>query len=154
MSTTLFPAFALLMVLITLSWSQPGKAAPTLDDANLERAAGNVGNRLLAAEEHEALCPPMLLGCPPGTTQTRDGNDENGCPQYSCVGVSRCPPMLLGCPPGAKQTEDGIDENGCPQYSCVGVSRCPPYLLGCPPGTTQTEDGIDERGCPTYTCKA
>jgi len=39
MSTTSFLAFALLVVLITLSWSQPGKAAPILDNADPERAA-------------------------------------------------------------------------------------------------------------------
>jgi len=39
MSTTSFLAFALLVVLITLSWSQPGKAAPTSDDADPARAA-------------------------------------------------------------------------------------------------------------------
>merc|ERR1712212_382801 len=40
MSTTSFLAFALLVVLINLSWSQPGKAAPTDPErAALERAA-------------------------------------------------------------------------------------------------------------------
>jgi len=39
MSSTSFLAFAMLVVLITLSWSQPGKAAPTWAKANPERAA-------------------------------------------------------------------------------------------------------------------
>jgi len=41
MSTTSFLAFALLVVLITLSLSQPGKAIPNSADADPERAAGN-----------------------------------------------------------------------------------------------------------------
>jgi len=39
MSNMSFLAFAMLVVLITLSWSQPGKAAPTWAKANPERAA-------------------------------------------------------------------------------------------------------------------
>jgi len=40
MSSTPFLASAMLVVLITLSWSQPGKAAPTLADVDPERDAG------------------------------------------------------------------------------------------------------------------
>jgi len=40
MSTTSFLTFATLLVLMTLSWSQPGEAAPTSDDGHPERAAG------------------------------------------------------------------------------------------------------------------
>jgi len=39
MSTASFLTFATLLVLMTLSWSQPGEAAPTSDDGNPERAA-------------------------------------------------------------------------------------------------------------------
>merc|ERR1712055_1081757 len=40
MSTASFLTFATLLVLMTLSWSQPGEAAPTSDDGHPERAAG------------------------------------------------------------------------------------------------------------------
>jgi len=53
MSSTPFLASAMLVVLITLSWSQPGKAAPTLADADPERAAG--GKRQAAPYNKEGL---------------------------------------------------------------------------------------------------
>ena len=40
MTTASFLTFATLLVLMTLSWSQPGEAAPTSDHSNPERAAG------------------------------------------------------------------------------------------------------------------
>jgi len=40
MTTASFLTFATLLVLLTLSWSQPGEAEPTSDHGNPERAAG------------------------------------------------------------------------------------------------------------------
>merc|ERR1711970_1286821 len=42
MSTASFLTFATLLVLMTLSWSQPGKAAPNADDGHPKRAASQI----------------------------------------------------------------------------------------------------------------
>jgi len=60
MSSTSFLAFAMLVVLITLSWSQPGKAAPA--EADPEWAAGRFGRSSETAEnkrESEVTRPPL-----------------------------------------------------------------------------------------------
>jgi len=45
MSTASFLTFATLLVLMTLSWSQPGKAAPTSNDSDPEGSRSNVVER-------------------------------------------------------------------------------------------------------------
>jgi len=47
MSTASFLTFAMLLVLMTLSWSQPGKAAPTSNDSDPEGSRPNVEERAI-----------------------------------------------------------------------------------------------------------
>jgi len=59
MSTASFLTFATLLVLMTLSWSQPGEAAPTSDDGHPERAAGGLfGSRKTCASKDQDCSLP------------------------------------------------------------------------------------------------
>jgi len=51
MSTASFLTFATLLVLMTLSWSQPGKAAPTSNDSDPEGSRSNVVERANVADQ-------------------------------------------------------------------------------------------------------
>jgi len=63
MSSTSFLAFAMLVVLITLSWSQPGKAAAaTSADANPERAAG-IGLKNVLSRDRGTKCAKEAQSC-------------------------------------------------------------------------------------------
>jgi len=62
MSTASFLTFATLLVLMTLSWSQPGEAAPTSVDGHPERAAGGFfgwhGRRKTCASKNQDCSLP------------------------------------------------------------------------------------------------
>jgi len=61
MTTASFLTFATLLVLLTLSWSQPGEAEPTSDHGNPERAAGLWRKKLCAPLNH--FCNVYLPCC-------------------------------------------------------------------------------------------
>merc|ERR1712212_951061 len=56
-------------------------------------------------------CPPMLLGCGPGTKQVPIGKDEKGCPKFECKPI-KIPCAMVKCPPLAKIEITGKDKNG------------------------------------------
>jgi len=60
MSTASFLTFAMLLVLMTLSWSQPGKAAPTSNDSDPEGSRPNVEERAIDQPTKEQIVKEIV----------------------------------------------------------------------------------------------
>jgi len=60
MSTASFLTFATLLVLMTLSWSQPGKAAPTSNDSDPEGSRPNVEERAIDQPTKEQIVKEIV----------------------------------------------------------------------------------------------
>jgi len=135
MSSTSFLAFAMLVVLITLSWSQPGKAAPTSANADPERAAGK--KKCVTKRKDGCSIVPEGFQC---------------CNYSQCIQPGRCE-LILPPAPASWYTTDGKKKciqkgkgkgaDGCsvdPEgFQCCGNSQCFQHL-GQPWGRCTRDD--------------